>query len=154
MGCGVAPRGPTGGISSPQYRAAMILNSEPLAGELGLLFLRITAGGGMLWLHGWPKLMHFSERMDRFADPFGLGPAVSLTLIVFAEVVCAALVLLGLWTRAAVIPLLIGMGTVAFVVKGGDPVGEKELALVYLAMYLVLLLTGSGRYSVDRIRFQ
>lgn len=107
----------------------------------------------MFWQHGWPKLMHFSERMDSFADPFGLGSALSLVLIVFAEVVCAALVVLGLWTRAALIPLIIGMAVIAFMVKGDADFREKELALVYLFAFVTLLFTGSGRFAIDRISF-
>ena len=108
----------------------------------------------MFWQHGWPKLMSFGERMDGFADPIGLGSAFSLTLIVFAEVVCSALVVLGLWTRAALIPLVIGMAVIVFVVKGDAPFPEKETALVYLFAFVALLFTGSGRYSVDRISFR
>lgn len=131
----------------------MLLNSEPIAEEFGYLMLRVSAGGTMFWQHGWPKLMHFSERMDSFADPFGLGSALSLVLIVFAEVICAALVVLGLWTRAALIPLIIGMAVIAFMVKGDADFREKELALVYLFAFVTLLFTGSGRFAIDRISF-
>ncbi|HQW88139.1 MAG TPA: DoxX family protein [Flavobacteriales bacterium] len=132
----------------------MLLNSEPLGEDFGLLLLRVSAGGGMFWLHGWPKLMRFSERMDSFADPFGIGPAASLVLIVLAEVLCSALVILGLWTRAALIPLLIAMGVVVFMIDAGEPLKERELALFYLLSFTALLFTGSGRYSIDRIKFQ
>ncbi|MBV6404921.1 MAG: hypothetical protein GFGODING_01683 [Flavobacteriales bacterium] len=132
----------------------MLLNSEPLGEDFGVLLLRVTAGGGMFWLHGWPKLMHFSERMDSFADPFGIGSAASLVLIVFAEVLCSALVVLGLWTRAALIPLLIAMGVVVFMIDAGEPLKERELALFYLLSFATLLFTGSGRFSIDRIKFQ
>lgn len=108
----------------------------------------------MIWQHGWPKLMAFGERMDSFADPFGLGSAFSLVLIVFAEVVCAALVLLGLWTRAALVPLIIGMAVIVFMVKGDAAFSEKELALVYLFAFLALLFTGAGRYAIDRVSFR
>jgi putative oxidoreductase len=131
----------------------MLLNSEAIHEELGYLLLRITAGGTMIWQHGWPKLANFAERMDSFADPFGLGSALSLMLIVFAEVVCAGLVVLGLWTRAALIPLIIGMAVIAFMVKGDADFKEKELALVYLFAFVTLLFTGSGRFAIDRISF-
>ncbi|HRH37362.1 MAG TPA: DoxX family protein [Flavobacteriales bacterium] len=131
----------------------MMLNSEPISEEFGYLFLRVTAGGTMLWQHGWPKLMGFADKMDHFADPFGLGGTFSLILIVFAEVVCAALVMLGLWTRVALVPLIIGMAVIAFMVKGDAGFSEKELALVYLFAFVALLFTGSGRFSVDRISF-
>lgn len=132
----------------------MLLNSEPISEDIGALFLRLTAGGTMFWQHGWPKLMSFSERMDGFADPFGLGGTFSLVLIILAEFFCSALVVLGLWTRAALIPLIIGMAVIAFMVKGDASFKEKELALVYLFAFGALLFTGSGRYSVDRISFR
>ncbi len=132
----------------------MLLNSQPISEDLGYLLLRVSCGGTMLWQHGWPKLMHFSERMDSFADPFGLGSTISLVLIVLAEVLCSALVILGLWTRVALVPLIIGMAVIAFQVKAGAPFGEKELALVYLFAFVALLFTGSGRFSIDRISFK
>ncbi len=132
----------------------MLLKSEPINEDLGYLFLRVCAGGTMFWHHGWAKLMSFGDRADSFADPFGLGSTLSLVLILFAEVVCSALVVLGLWTRAALIPLMIGMSVIVFMVKGDSEFSDKELALVYLFVFTGLFLTGSGRYSVDRISFR
>lgn len=131
----------------------MLLNSDPINEDVGYLFLRIGAGGTMFWQHGWPKLMHFSERMDDFADPFGLGSAFSLILILFAEVLCAACVTLGIWTRAACVPLIIAMAVIVFMVKGDAGFAEKELAAVYLVMFATILFTGSGRFAINRISF-
>ncbi len=132
----------------------MLFKSDEINVDLGILVVRASAGGMMLWQHGWPKLMNFTERMDSFADPIGLGSTISLVLITLAETACALLVALGLWTRFTTIPLIIGMAVIAFVLKSGAPFGERELALVYLAAYLGIFLTGSGRYSLDRLTFQ
>lgn len=132
----------------------MLLNSQPISEDFGYLLLRISAGGTIFWQHGWPKLASFGERMDGFADPFGLGGAFSLVLIIFAEVVCSALVILGLWTRIALVPLIIGMAVIAFMVQGDAAFNEKELALLYLFAFVTLLFTGSGRFSIDRISFK
>ncbi len=59
----------------------------------------------------------------------------------------------GAWTRAALIPLIIGMAVIAFMVKGDADFREKELALVYLFAFVTLLFTGSGRFAIDRISF-
>lgn len=131
-----------------------LLNSEPLAEDLGLLILRVFAGGTMLIQHGWPKLANFTDRMDSFADPIGLGTTLSLALIVLAETLCALLVTLGLWTRISTVPLMIGMGVAAFVVHGTDPFGDKEMSLAYFAMYACIFLAGSGRYALDRVSFR
>ncbi|MCB9167825.1 MAG: DoxX family protein [Flavobacteriales bacterium] len=132
----------------------MLFNSRPIAADLGLLVLRISAGGTMLLQHGWPKLAHFADHMEEFSDPLGISAPVSLALIVFAEFFCSILVVLGTWTRAALVPLLIGMGVIVFVVKSGQAFGDRELPVLYLCAFLTLFFTGSGRYSVDRISFR
>jgi putative oxidoreductase len=132
----------------------MMLNSEPVSEDFGYLVLRVGFGGTLLWQHGWPKLMAFGSLVDGFADPFGAGPVVSLVLILFAEVLCAALVVLGLWTRLAVLPIIIGMAVAAFIVKADADFAAKELAILYLVAGIVLLFTGSGRFAIDRISFK
>lgn len=132
----------------------MIASSEPVSLDAGLLALRVAAGGGMLWQHGWPKLVHFADRMSGFADPVGIGPMPSLALITLAETVCAALVMLGLWTRITTVPLILGMGVAAFIANGGKPFAEQELAVVYLAAFCCIFLAGSGRFSLDRLTFR
>ena len=132
----------------------MLLNSEPLSEDIGLLALRLSAGGCMFWQHGWPKLAHFTDIMGHFGDPIGLGPAFSLGLITFAETACAALVVLGLWTRVSTLPLIIGMAVAAFVANAGQPFGDKELSVVYLAAFIAIFFAGSGRFSLDRLKFQ
>jgi len=131
----------------------MLVNSEPVSEDFGYLVLRLGAGGTMFWQHGWPKLMAFSDKVDSFADPFGLGSAFSLILLLLAEVLCSALIVLGLWTRLALIPLIIAMAVVVFMVKGDAEFAEKELAAVYLVSFIAILFTGSGRFSVDKISF-
>lgn len=87
----------------------------------------------------------------QFGDPYGLGAEVSLVLAAFAEGICSILVILGLGTRLAVIPLIFTMVTVVFVVHGNDPFGRQELPLLYLLVYITLLITGAGKYSIDQI---
>ncbi|WP_340111831.1 DoxX family protein [Maribellus mangrovi] len=123
----------------------------PVSGtHFGLLLLRLSAGGFML-THGYPKLQRLLSGEMRFGDPLGLGPEVSLVLAVFAEFVCAILIVLGLGTRLAAIPLIVTMSVAAFIAHGGDPFGRKEMALLYLVLYVVLLITGSGKFSLDQI---
>lgn len=101
--------------------------------------------------HGFPKLQRLLAGEMQFGDPLGLGPEISLVLAVFAEFFCSILIVLGLGTRLAVIPSIVTMAVAAFIAHGADPFGRKELALLYLVGYVVLLLSGSGKFSVDRI---
>ncbi|HPE77948.1 MAG TPA: DoxX family protein [Draconibacterium sp.] len=117
--------------------------------DLILLLVRITVAAFML-THGYPKLMKLLAGGEiMFADPFGLGMTFSLVLAVFAEFFCSILVGFGLGTRLATIPLIVTMSVAAFIAHGPDPFGKKELALMYLIIYIFLLFTGSGKFSID-----
>ena len=104
----------------------------------------------MLYGHGWGKLLRlFGDDPIKFSDPFGIGPPASLALVVFAELFCAFLIAIGLFTRQAAIPLIITMLVAIFYAHLGDPFPKIEKALMYLTAYVSLLLTGPGWYSLD-----
>ena len=118
--------------------------------DIAKLILRIVFGGFMLFSHGWSKMFKlFGEAEIKFADPIGLGMSTSLGLTVFAEVLCAAFILVGMFTRWATVPLIITMLVAAFIIHGQDPFGDKEMALIYLFGYISIWLLGPGRYSLD-----
>lgn len=117
--------------------------------DLALLIIRIGSGGMML-THGIPKIDRlFGEGPVKFADPFGLGPELSLGMAIFAEVICAILITVGFKTRLATIPLIITMLTAAFYAHWNDPFGKKELPLLYICVFLGILAFGAGKFAID-----
>jgi putative oxidoreductase len=122
----------------------------PKTTDFALLLLRLGFSLMML-THGWPKLQKLLAGSTEFASVLGMSPAVSLGLAVFAEVGCSVLLILGLLTRFATIPLIITMLVAVLVMHGADPFGDKEMGLHYLVVYLVLLFAGPGRYSLDAL---
>jgi putative oxidoreductase len=117
--------------------------------DLGLLLVRLLSGGMML-THGLPKFDRlFGEGPVKFADPFGLGPEISLGLVLFAEVGCSILVMLGFKTRWATLPLLFTMLMAAFYAHGNDPFSEKEPSLLFFTLFLSILISGGGRFSLE-----
>lgn len=119
--------------------------------QLCLLVVRVAVGGFTL-THGLPKLSRLTSGEEiKFADPFGLGPLISFVLVVFAEVICSFLIILGLGTRLASIPLIVVMSVAAFHAHADDPFGTKEKPLLFLLIFIFLLVFGSGRYSVDKL---
>lgn len=126
--------------------------SEPaIVRDVGLLLARVFFGGLMLVAHGWGKLASFGDRAENFPDPLGIGSPLSLAGAVGAEVFAALAVVLGLATRLATLPLIFTMLVAGFIVHADDPFRQKELAIMYLAGYLVLLFTGPGRLSLDAL---
>lgn len=112
-----------------------------------LLVLRLVFGG-MLITHGWGKLMNFSEIAPNF-----MGGEIGLGLSVMAEVFCAAAIVVGFLHRLAIIPLVVIMAVAFFVVHKAVLVGEGsgEMALLYLAAFVALLIAGPGKYSIDSL---
>lgn len=124
------------------------MKNTPLQ-DLGLLAVRLLAGGMML-THGIPKIGRLlGDGPVKFADPFGLGPEISLIMAIFAEVVCAVLIMVGFKTRLATIPLMITMLVAAFYAHWDDPFGKKELPLLYFAVFLGILIVGGGKFALD-----
>ncbi len=119
----------------------------------GILFLfRALTGAAMAFGHGLGKLQKLMEGGEiKFYSFLGMGPEISLVLAVGAEFFAAIFLILGLWTRFSLVPLIITMGVAAFVVHNGDPFNKMEMALLYFASCLLLLFTGPGKYSLDNL---
>lgn len=132
-----------------KMKRLLIVSPASATADSALLLLRIGLASMML-VHGLPKLlMLFSGGPVQFPPILGMSPALSLSLTVFAEVFCSLFILFGLGTRFATIPLIITMLVAILVVHAADPFNVKELAVHYLLGYLVLLVAGSGKYSLD-----
>jgi putative oxidoreductase len=127
-----------------------LISTRYSAGAFNFAVLLLRLGVGILMMHhGYQKLTHFSEIKTQFINFLGLGSTVSLALTVFAELVCSMFLVLGLFTRLAVIPLIISSCVALFIALGGDVFGKGELITHYLIAYIVLLFIGPGRISVD-----
>jgi putative oxidoreductase len=119
--------------------------------NLTMLLMRCAFGFLILFNHGIPKLMKFANLQSSFFDPFGIGSKWALILVIFAEVFCAILLIIGLFSRFAVIPLIITMCVILFLANKGEPLSKLELPILFLAGFVAVLLAGPGRLSVDGI---
>jgi putative oxidoreductase len=118
--------------------------------DWALLALRLVFGVLMIINHGWPKLSKaLHGNLDQFANPIGLGSEVSLILTIVAEFGCSLLLMLGLFTRWASVPLIFTMLVIIFVVNVNKPLGDIEMAILYLGAYVALFLAGPGWFSLD-----
>ena len=120
--------------------------------SIGLLLLRVGISVLML-VHGISKVQRFGEMADSFPDPIGMGSQLSLIMVIGAEVGCSILLIVGLFSRLSAIPLVFTMVVALLVVHGADPWKVKELAAAYLLVYVSLILTGPGLFSLDHKLF-
>ncbi|MCI6161364.1 MAG: DoxX family protein [Prevotellaceae bacterium] len=106
--------------------------------------------GLLLASHGWQKLMGFKTMSTQFPDPLGVGSDISLALAIFGELACSLSFVFGFLSRLVLIPMIFTM-CVAFFTAHGGSIAEGELAFSYMVLFLLLLLAGPGRFSIDAL---
>src|SRR5215210_8138012 len=104
---------------------------------------------GLMLPHGYDKLVHFATYKKDFLNFLGMGPTFSLALVIFSEFFCSLFLLVGLFSRLFVIPLIIGVCVALFKAHHGDVFGDGEHAALFIIGFLVILLLGPGKISVD-----
>lgn len=116
--------------------------------NVAMLLMRVVFGGMMIH-YGYQKLTHFNEMVKMSTPMFGMSPTTVMALLVFAEFFCAMFIILGLFTRLAAIPLVISFSVALFKAHHADVFGDGEKAALYLGAFLIILLLGPGKASVD-----
>lgn len=134
------------------YLLAFLFPYQPLPRRynVALLAMRLLFGGLLLW-HGVSKMMAIDTLSASFPDPMGLGGRLSLYLTIFVEVVCSVAVIFGAFYRLALIPIVVAMAVALFWVHRGDAFVAKELALIFLVVFVLMFMMGAGACALDNI---
>ena len=118
-----------------------------------LLIVRVVFGV-MLMNHGIDKWANYQELSAVFPDPLGIGSPLSLGLAIFGELACSMAFIIGFLYRLAMIPMIFTMCVAFFIVHAHDPFAVKELAFVYLVVFVLMYIVGPGKFAVDRWIFK
>ena len=132
----------------PLRPRCMLRRMRRTLAENGAFLLRVAVSLMML-SHGIPKALDYDTLVQTFPDPLNVGTEMSVQLILFAEVGCSVLLLLGVFGRFASATLFIAMMVAAFAHHLNDPWATRELPLLYAAVYASLTFTGPGSLSID-----
>jgi putative oxidoreductase len=130
--------------------------SNTVALNVILLIIRLVVGFAFMY-HGWGKIHHPFNWMGENA----LFPGVLQALAAIAEFIGGGALVLGLLTRIAAFGIVCDMLFALYVhlfvrndpfvsLTGGS---SYELALVFLVIAILLLVTGPGLFSTDRFIF-
>lgn len=134
-------------------------SANEINSDLGLLIIRLLIGTLMAF-YGFEKLAHFSEMaMSDFwmknVTFLGMSGKIPLALTIFAELICSLLLIIGLFSRFALLVLMFCMGYIFLVIfpmsilDKGDNGYQFNDAFVYFVIYFGLFFTGVGKYSLD-----
>ncbi|MGX5218824.1 DoxX family protein [Pseudomonas segetis] len=121
--------------------------------DWALLFLRVSVSLLLLQVHGLPKLLHFSQQAQVIEDPFGLGGALTVSLAIFAEVLCPLLVILGIFTRLACLPVVFLLLVSLLLVHPQWNLEDGQFAWLLLIIFTALAIAGAGQFAVGRRSF-
>jgi putative oxidoreductase len=107
---------------------------------------------------GWGKL-HALERVTEYFAGLGLPfPELQAPFVASTELLCGALVLVGLATRLAALPLICVMGVALATALSDQIDGLGSLfglaEFLYLALLVGLVVGGAGALSLDRFAAQ
>lgn len=132
-------------LVKPQY---------PQTENLSLIILVLRLFAGLMMIpYGWGKIVKYDQYVvDFFGDPIGIGMLPSLWLTIFAQVGCSVFLLVGFQTRISSLILAFNM-LIAVKYHFFDPFSVKALPMLFLGLYLVLLLLGGGKYTIDTALF-
>src|SRR5579871_2542020 len=119
----------------------------PLLGRLavGLLFLST----------GWGKV-HNIEKVTAFFVKLGIpAPGLNAVVVGYSELICGALLVVGLVSRLATIPLIVSMVIAILTAKRGDIHGVFDLVgqdeFTYLVVLVMIAFIGPGALSLDHV---
>jgi putative oxidoreductase len=122
----------------------------PLLGRLsvGLLFLST----------GWGKA-HSLDKVTKFFIELKIPmPALNAVVVAYSELICGALLVIGLFTRLATVPLIVSMVVALLTAKLADIHGVFDLVgaeeFTYLCVLMMLAVIGPGKLSLDELLVQ
>jgi len=113
---------------------------------------RLTIGFVFLQ-SGWGKLNNIAKVVGFFTELGIPAPAFQAHLAATAEFVCGLLILLGLFTRVATLPLIVVMTVATLTARRSDIHELSDLFATMEYLYVVILLWlgayGAGPISLD-----
>ena len=124
--------------------------TKPNTTKVSLFLLAVRIIFGILLMnHGIQKWSNFQGLSMTFPDPLGIGSPLSLGLAIFGELVCSMGFIIGFLYRLAMIPMIFTMSVAFFVIHANDVFVVKELAFIYLVVFILMYIAGPGNFSID-----
>ncbi len=141
----------------PQWlKTFFMFNAGHTYNNLSRLFLRLFTGIMFLQM-GVRQMTHIEEFANAAMGSMGLPSEGAIVAIVVVEIVCAVFIILGLFTRLALIPsigIMIYAETVMVAATSVSSAGqmfifEPGYPIMFIGIFAYMLLAGPGKISLD-----
>jgi putative oxidoreductase len=114
-----------------------------------MLFFRVAISLEMIFVHGFKKLGIGVAEAEKVPNPLHMPEVFNYAFAVSANIFFPFLVLIGLFTRLATLPILAVTLTGYFILHWNDAALMRDTPFNYSVIYLFLLFMGPGKYSID-----
>ncbi|QNA45899.1 DoxX family protein [Lacibacter sediminis] len=119
--------------------------------HLSMLLLRIAVSIELIVAHGLKKLGIGVAMVEQIPNPLQLPEIFNQGFALASNLIFPVFVILGLFTRVAILPILAVTLTGYFVLHWHDALLVKDVPFMYSVVYLLILALGPGKYSIDYI---
>ena len=117
--------------------------------HFSLLLFRIAVSTELMTAHGLKKIGVGVQEAEHIPNPLLLPKALNQYFAIAANLFFPVFIILGLFTRVAVLPILAVTLSGYFVLHWHDSLLEKDMPVIYSLVYLFLFIIGPGKYSLD-----
>ncbi|HLK37496.1 MAG TPA: DoxX family protein [Polyangiaceae bacterium] len=118
----------------------------PLLGRLAVGLLFVSTGWGKV--HDIPKVTTFFEHLGIPA------PGLNAVVVGYSELICGSLLVVGLASRLATVPLAVSMVVAILTAKRSELHGLFDLVgfdeFTYLCVLIMIAIIGPGAVSLDQ----
>jgi putative oxidoreductase len=111
-----------------------------------LALFRVFFWSGLVKIHDWPGTVQLFQY--EYMVPV-LPPDIAAVLAAACELGASSLLLLGLFSRLAAIPLLLMSMVIQFVLGAANPAYNDLEHYLWMVLLLSVILRGPGAISVD-----
>ncbi|MCL9806979.1 DoxX family protein [Flavobacterium amniphilum] len=117
--------------------------------DLSILFFRVVISLQLIVVHGLKKIGIGTEIAEKVPNPFHFPELINQSFAICSSILFPLLVIIGLYTRLATIPILIVTLSGYFIVHWNDTLLERDVPFMYSICFLLIFLTGPGKYALD-----
>ena len=126
--------------------------TPPTRTDRAILFLRIFIAAVML-LHIIGKLQNYDNVVLTFPSLLDFNRPTSLALSIIFEAAMAAMIAIGIGTRLSALLMfitsLVTLFQIALQAEGAISTDAAKLQFIYAGIFLTLMISGGGRYSIS-----
>jgi len=117
--------------------------------HIAVFAFRVFLSIELIIAHGLKKIGVGVAEPEHVPNPLHLPQAFNDFFAITADLICPIFVILGLLLRLSVLPILAVTLTGYFIVHWHDPILQKDMPFMYSIAYLLILVLGPGKYSID-----